>query len=70
MRSRRSVRFASGRSSNSSGLHDGHKRFLNPHAYPVGLAPALYDLKTRLVLAARNDGAPEAAALELGKSAK
>jgi nicotinate phosphoribosyltransferase len=34
-------------------LHDGHKRFLNPHEYPVGLSPSLYELRTRLILAAR-----------------
>ena len=37
------------------GFHEGHKRFLNPHEYAVGLAPALHDLKTRLVLAARGE---------------
>lgn len=34
-------------------LHPGIKRFLNPHAYPVGLAPVLFDLRTRLILEAR-----------------
>ena len=37
------------------GFHEGHKRFLNPHEYAVGLAPALHDLKTRLILAARGE---------------
>jgi nicotinate phosphoribosyltransferase len=31
-------------------FHAGVKRFLNPHAYPVGLEGRLHDLKTRLVL--------------------
>ena len=34
-------------------LHEGHKRFLNPHEYPVGLSATLHDLRTRLILAAR-----------------
>jgi nicotinate phosphoribosyltransferase len=34
-------------------LHPGIRRFVNPHQYPVGLAPVLYELKTRLVLEAR-----------------
>lgn len=44
-----------------SGFHEGHKRFLHPHEYPVGLSPALHDLRTRLVLVARglNAGKPE-----------
>lgn len=41
-------------------LHEGHKRFLNPHEYPVGLSPALHDLRTRLVLAARGLSEPSA----------
>jgi nicotinate phosphoribosyltransferase len=28
---------------------DGVKRFINPHAYPVGMEKSLYDLKIRLV---------------------
>lgn len=36
-----------------AGLHEGHKRFLNPHEYPVGLSPALHELRTKLILAAR-----------------
>jgi len=31
-------------------LYAGTKRLLNPHEYPVGLDPALFDLKTRLIL--------------------
>lgn len=34
-------------------LHPTLKRLVNPHEYPVGLEPSLYDLKTRLVLTAR-----------------
>jgi nicotinate phosphoribosyltransferase len=34
-------------------LSSGVKRFLNAHQYPVGLDPALHELKTRLVLEAR-----------------
>jgi len=34
-------------------LHDGIKRFDNPHVYPVGLEKGLHDLKTQLVLEAR-----------------
>lgn len=34
-------------------LHAGIKRFLNPHEYPVGLAPALHELRTQLILEAR-----------------
>jgi nicotinate phosphoribosyltransferase len=36
------------------GLHESHKRFLNPHEYPVGLSPALHELRTRLIAAARS----------------
>lgn len=35
------------------------KRFLNPHTYPVGLEPGLYDLRTRLILEARGLNARE-----------
>ncbi len=35
------------------GFHEGHKRFLNPHEYPAGLCPALHELRTQLILAAR-----------------
>lgn len=34
-------------------LHAGIKRFVNPHAYPVGLSPALHEQRTRLILKAR-----------------
>ena len=34
-------------------FHQGVKRFVNPHQYPVGLERSLHDLKTRLVLEAR-----------------
>jgi nicotinate phosphoribosyltransferase len=36
-----------------SRFHDGIKRFVNPHRYPVGLEQKLFDLRTRLILAAR-----------------
>ncbi len=40
-----------------AGLHEGHKRFLNPHEYPAGLSPALHELRTSLILVARgSDG--------------
>ncbi len=35
-------------------LHDGAKRLVHPHAYPVGLERGLHDLRTRLVLEARH----------------
>jgi len=34
-------------------FHAGVKRFVNPHAYPVGLERGLHELKTRLILKAR-----------------
>ncbi len=34
-------------------FHDGIKRFVNPHRYPVGLEEKLFDLRTRLILQAR-----------------
>lgn len=34
-------------------LHGGIKRFVNPHQYPVGLEQQLHELKTALVLKAR-----------------
>ena len=40
-----------------AGLHAGIKRFANPHEYPVGLDERLHDLKTRLILEARRQGA-------------
>jgi len=36
-----------------AGFHDGVKRFVNPHRYPVGLEAGLSDLKTRLMLELR-----------------
>ncbi len=36
-------------------FHSGVKRFLNPHEYPVGLAPSLYELRTKLILEARGE---------------
>lgn len=35
-------------------LHESHKRFLNPHEYPVGLSPALHELRNQLILKARH----------------
>jgi nicotinate phosphoribosyltransferase len=35
-------------------LHPGIRRFVNPHVYPVGIEQSLHDLKTRLILQARN----------------
>ncbi len=37
-----------------SRFHDGVKRFLNPHEYPVGLEPALHDQKAKLMKEARD----------------
>lgn len=34
-------------------LHAGTKRLLNPHEYPVGLEPGLFELRTRLILERR-----------------
>ncbi len=34
-------------------FHDGVKRFLNPHRYPVGLELGLYERKLKLILGAR-----------------
>jgi nicotinate phosphoribosyltransferase len=34
-------------------FHAGVKRFVNPHAYPVGLERGLHEMKTRLILEAR-----------------
>jgi nicotinate phosphoribosyltransferase len=36
-----------------SRFHDGIKRFLNPHQYPVGLEKRLHELKVQLILEAR-----------------
>jgi nicotinate phosphoribosyltransferase len=35
-------------------FHSGIKRLVNPHRYPVGLEKSLFDLKTDLILRARN----------------
>jgi nicotinate phosphoribosyltransferase len=35
-------------------FHAGVKRFVNPHQFPVGLERGLWDLRTRLVLQAKN----------------
>jgi nicotinate phosphoribosyltransferase len=37
-----------------AGFHQGVKRFVNPHQFPVGLERGLYDLRTKLVLEARH----------------
>ncbi|MBN1901963.1 nicotinate phosphoribosyltransferase [Candidatus Sumerlaeota bacterium] len=37
-------------------FHSGVKRFVNPHRYPVGLEQNLYELKTNLILKAREIG--------------
>jgi nicotinate phosphoribosyltransferase len=34
-------------------LHAGIKRFVHPHSYPVGVDPALYERRTRMILEAR-----------------
>jgi len=34
-------------------LHQGIKRFIHPHQYPVGLEKSLFDMKTELILNAR-----------------
>jgi nicotinate phosphoribosyltransferase len=34
-------------------LHEGTKRFVNPHTYPVGLEKKLFDTKTNLILKLR-----------------
>jgi nicotinate phosphoribosyltransferase len=36
-----------------AGFHEGIKRFVNPHRYPVGLELGYFERKTALVLAAR-----------------
>jgi putative nicotinate phosphoribosyltransferase len=41
-------------------LYSGTKRLLNPHEYPVGLEPGLFELKTRLIFEhRRTDGRKE-----------
>ena len=37
-----------------SRFHSGVKRFVNPHRYPVGLERGLHDLRTRLIVEARD----------------
>jgi nicotinate phosphoribosyltransferase len=37
-----------------AGFHEGIKRFVNPHVYPVGLEKGLYDFKTDLILKLRS----------------
>lgn len=39
-----------------AGFHEGIRRFDHPHAYPVGLEEGLHELKTRLILEAREGG--------------
>ena len=34
-------------------LDDSHKRFLNPHVYPVGLEQGVHDLRAKMILEAR-----------------
>ena len=34
-------------------FHDGVKRFVNPHKYPVGLELGLHERKTKLILKTR-----------------
>jgi len=41
-------------------LHPGTRRFLNPHAYPAGLALNLHERRTQLILEARRMKIPEA----------
>lgn len=38
-----------------SRFHSGVKRFVNPHQYPVGLELGLHDLRTELILKAREE---------------
>jgi nicotinate phosphoribosyltransferase len=40
-----------------AGFHAGVKRFMNPHAFPVGLERRLHELRARLVLEARGSPA-------------
>src|SRR6266850_1505535 len=46
-----------------SRFHAGVKRFVNPHRYPVGLERRLHDLRTRLIVEAR-DGSGAGASVE------
>ena len=41
-----------------AGFHEGIKRLLNPHEYPVGLESSLSELRTQLVLEARRANLP------------
>lgn len=38
---------------------DGVKRFINPHAYPVGMEKSLYELKIKLIKNVRSRGSPD-----------
>lgn len=40
-------------------FHEGTKRFVNPHTYPVGLEKTLFDLKTDLIFKLRADAETE-----------
>lgn len=42
-----------------SQLHEGTKRFVNPHTYPVGLEKSLFDTKTDLIVKLRGGGLKE-----------
>lgn len=39
-----------------AGFHESHKRFLNPHAYLVGLSPGLHAMRAGLIEEARRKG--------------
>ena len=43
-------------------LHPSLKRLLNPHTYPVGLEPGLYETRNRLIAQARSFAQPSARA--------
>jgi nicotinate phosphoribosyltransferase len=54
-----------------AGFHGGVKRFMHPHQYPVGLEKALFDLKTQLVLKAReNQRIPISAEVGMGRQGR
>jgi len=40
-------------------LHEGVRRFVNPHEYPAGLEDGLHQLKTKLILEARTVESPD-----------
>jgi nicotinate phosphoribosyltransferase len=42
-----------------SRFHEGIKRLVNPHTFPVGLEKGLYEIKARLVREAREQGDPK-----------